>query len=184
MNQTNLTSLEACAAAVGIACEKPAENEQPAIDANAIEIACIDLICKLENIFAKAKQADKEQFVDESATTARKMLSSLTDFCKNFVTGKAQAQSQEIIDKAVTVSHTFDQVLKTRPVGKSILRTFWSIEESEDIKASHGQLADALIRACTAIFYHAVVMIGLDSKAGQQIEQSSMIFMAELRQSW
>ena len=184
MNQTNLPSLASSDVVSDIEFAMPEAVERRSIDQKTLEIACVDLICKLENIFAKAKEVDKEEFVDESAATARKMLGLLIEFCNEHLKGKPQAQAQDEIEKAVTVSHSYDQVLKTRSLGKSIIRTFWSIEEPAEIKESHAQLVDALIRACAATFYHAIMSVGFESSVGQQIDQSTLVFVSELKQSW
>ena len=184
MNQTNHPSLATNAAAAGIVFHKQEPGEANAVDQKALEASCVDLICKLENIFAKAKEMPKVDFVDESATTARKMLELLLGFCDKFLTGKADAQAREEINRAMTVSHTYDEVLKTRSLGNAILRTFWKVEESKEIQESHSQLGEALIRACAATLYHAIILIGFDTDLGKQIDQSTVVFVSELKQSW
>jgi hypothetical protein len=154
------------------------------VEQQAFEVACIDLISKLENLVAKANGLAKDDFVDESSDIGRKILERLSTFANEFLDGKAAVQAKEEIDRATTICYTYDEVLKTRSLAKAILRTFWKIEESDEIKESHAQLGEALTRCCATTFYHAVVRIGNNSEAGKLIDQSTLVFVKELQTAW
>ena len=154
------------------------------VDHQALEISSIDLISKLENLLAKAREMPRDDFVDETANIAKKILFHLTAFGDEYFEGQAAEHSKDEIVRALTFTHTYEEVLKTRPLTNAIIRTFWKIDELKEIKAAHQQLGEALVRACAATFYHAVMLIGLDNPFGQQIDQSTVVFVNELKQSW
>ena len=150
----------------------------------AVEIACVDLISQLENQVAKANDMARDDFIDESADIGRKILARLSEFSSDFLEGKSALQAKNEIQLAQTFCYTYEQVLKTRTFTNAILRTFWMVEESDAIKAAHAQLGDALARSCATVLYHAVVLIGNDSESGKQIDQSTLVFVQEMKQAW
>jgi hypothetical protein len=182
MNQTDYPSLGNAVAGVVFHKQPPSVKSQ--VDEKAREIACIDLTSKLENIVAKTNEMATDDFIDESAVIGRKIIEALSSFIGQFLEGKAAQQANEEIDRAKTFCLTYDEVLNTRSFGKAILRTFWKIEESDAIKDAHGQLGTALTRACAVTFYHAVVLFGDDSKPGELIDQSALVFVNELKRIW
>ena len=184
MNQTEHPMLAANDAVAGFVFQSQEACEATKVDRKALETSCVDLISKLENLLAKAKELPSDEYVDDSAKVGRKMLDRLSAFCEAFLTGKAAAQAKKEIDRAITVSHAYDEVLKTRSLKNTIIRVFYEIEESEDIQASHAQLGEALIRGCAATLYHAIMLVGFDTALGKQIDQSTVVFVNELKESW
>ena len=184
MSNTEYPTIAANDVVPGFVFEKEAVLSSDGIDRKQMETSCVDLICKLENHLAKAMAMPRVDFIDESAEIARTMLRDLQDFSESFLGGKAEEQAKEEISRALTYSHTFDEVLKTRPLLNTIARTFWSTNEKAEIQTAFSQLGAALIRACAATLYHAIVLIGVDTDLGQQIDQSTVSFVNELQQSW
>jgi len=182
MNQTDYPSLGNAVA--GVVFHIQPSSAKSHVDEKALEIACIDLTSKLENTVAKANGMATDDFFDESAVIGRKIIEALSSFTDQFLEGKAAEQANEEIDRAKTFCLTYDEVLNTRSLGKAILRTFWKIEESDAIKDAHQQLGTALARVCAVTFYHAVVLFGNDSKSGQLIDQSALVFVNELKRVW
>ena len=163
------------------------ESESPRqIDINykALEVSSINLISKLENLLAKAREMPRDDFVDEAAGIARKMLFNLTEFSDEYFQGGVADQSTEEIVNSLACVDAYEKVLKTRPLTNAIIRTFWQINELEAIKTAHERLGESLVRACAATFYPMVIMIGLDNPFGQQIDQSTVVFINELKQTW
>ncbi len=160
------------------------QEQTPELDRDELELSCIDLIRKLENLFASAKEKASDDFIDDSADTGRKMLRKLAEFNQTYLTGSAAEQANEEVQRAMAYSHAYDEVLKSRPLTKSIVRAFWNVKESDDILASHQKLGEALTRGCAATFYHAVLLAGLDTELGKQIDQSTAVFVNELQQTW
>lgn len=160
------------------------ESREVDIDHKALEIACIDLISKLENLMAKAREMPRDDFIDEAGSIATKMINRLSTFGNDFFQGNAAAQAREENARALTFCHAYDEVLKTRPLSNAIIRTFWNVDEIEEIKIAHAQLGEAMVRACAATFYHAVMLVGLENAFGQQIDQSTVVFVNELKQHW
>lgn len=154
------------------------------VDHKKLEIACVDLISKLENLLAKAKQLEQDDFIDESGVVGQKMIESLTHFSNECLEGNAAVQAQEEISRASTYVATYEEFLKSRPLTKSLLRTFWDVPETKDILNAHSELGRALVRACAATLYHGVVMVGLDSEFGKEIDRSTVVFVEELLESW
>ena len=182
MNPTEQPSLNN--AVPGIVFQKQDPSQSIDVDYQALEISCVDLISKLENLLTKLINQDKDDFIDESADTARKMLALLSSFSDEFLTEKAAAQAKEEIDRALTFASTYEEVLKTRPFINSVIRVFWNLKETEDILKSQAELGGALVRACATTFYHAIMLIGTDNEFGKEIDQSSVVFINELKQSW
>ncbi len=143
MNQTEYPSLAANDAVAGFVFQQHEAIDSISVDRKKLEKSYVDLISKLENLLTKAKALSKVDFVDESATFGRKMLESLQKFCDEFLTGQAAAQAREEIDRAMTISYTYDEVLKTRSLTNAILRTFWKVDEIQEIQSSHAQLGQA-----------------------------------------
>ena len=184
MNNTEHPSIAANDIVPGFIFQQQEASSDCDIDRKTMEKSCVDLICKLENHLAKAMAMPRVDFIDESATVAREMLNELLLFSESFLGGKAADQAQEEINRARTYSYTFDEVLKTRPLLNTIARTFWSVDEKAEIQTAFTQLGAALIRGCAATLYHAIVLIGVDTDLGQQIDQSTVYFVNELQQSW
>jgi hypothetical protein len=184
MNQTDYPSLAATDTVAGFVYREQEVSVPANIDRKTLESSCVDLICKLENQLSKAKDMQRVDYIDESATIGRSMLELLLRFTDEFLTGKAAEQAQEEIARASTFSHTYDEVLKSRSLKESILRTFWKADDSQDVRNAHKQLGEALIRACAATFYHAVMLVGIETEQGKQIDQSTVVFVHELQESW
>ena len=182
MNQTRFPSLNNAVDGF-VFCEQNVD-ETVDVDQKALEIASVDLISKLENMVSKAHQMPRVDFVDESGAIAREMLEQLNMFCSEFLVGEAAMQANEEIDRALTFSHTFDEVLKTRSFTNAVMRTFWKASESNDIQEAHNNLGESMVRSCAATFYHAVTMIGLDTEFGREIDQSTVVFVKQLQEAW
>ena len=182
MNPTEHPSLNN--AVPGIVFQKQDPAQSIDVDYQALEIASVDLISKLENLLTKSIEKEKDDFIDESADTARKMLALLTEFINEFLTGNAAAQAKEETDRALTFAHTFEEVLKTRSFINTVVRVFWNLKESEDILKSQAELGEALVRACATTFYHAIMLMGTDTEFGKEIDQSSVVFINQLQKSW
>ena len=182
MNKTNIPSLSRADTGIQFIHQEPCRVVD--VDYKALETSSIDLISKLENSLAKAREMPKDDFVDEAAVTCKQMLSYLSEFTEEYLSGDAAVQSKQEIDRASTAAYAHEEVLTTRPLAKSIIRMFWEVAESDEIESSHRQLGQAIVRSCAATFYHAVMMIGLDSEFGCEIDQSTAVFVTELKQAW
>jgi len=182
MNQTPTPSLNN--AVDGFVFEQADESQSINVDHKALEISCINLISKLENCLAKARELPKDDFIDQSSEIGGSMLEILKSFCNEHMTGTTAKQVLKEVDRTELMVNAYAEVLKTRPLTNALIRTFWTIEESDDIKASHKQLGEGLVRACAVAFYHAVMLVGLDTDFGKEIDQSTVVFVNELKQSW
>lgn len=182
MNQTNYPSLGNAVTGF-VFCQQDVSAKTKA-EQKALEFACVDLISKLENLAAKASELADDDFIDESAGIARNIADRLSQFGEEFLDGAAAVQAKEEIDRTLAFCQTYEEVLKTRSFGNAFLRTFWKVEESDAIKSAHAKLGEALTRCCATTFYHAVVLIGNDSDSGKQIDQSTLVFVNELRTVW
>ena len=112
------------------------------------------------------------------------MLEALTNFSSNHLDGKAKEQSDSVIGVCQTNCETFEEVLSTRPLTNTLMRTFWKADESPEIEKAREQLGDSLSRACAATLYHAVLRVGMESPFGQEIDSSAAVFVNELKQAW
>lgn len=154
------------------------------VDQAELEMACIDLICHLEQSVATAKEVGREEHMKNAATTANNILSKLLSFSDQFFTGDEADQTREEIVKALDESSAYTAVQKTRSWGSALKRTFGGAEDNENIKSSYESLGLALIRACATVLYHAIVVVGFESPLGKQIDQSTVVFVRELKESW
>ena len=162
----------------------PAVDPPRTIDQGELEIACVDLICQLESLISMAKESGREEHMDSAAATAKKMLTRLLEFSDRFFKGEEAEQTREEISKALHQSATYQEILNSRSWGSAIKRAFLGSEDSEEIKSTYEELGLALIRACATVLYHAIVLVGFDSPLGKQIDQSTVVFVRELKESW
>lgn len=162
----------------------PAVAPPRTVDQGQLEIACVDLICQLESLIALAKESGREEHMDNAAATAKKMLTRLLEFSDRFFQGEEAVQTRDEISKALHQSATYQEILNSRSWGSAIKRAFLGSEDSEEIKATYEKLGLALIRACATVLYHAIVLVGFDSPVGKQIDQSTVVFVRELKESW
>lgn len=162
----------------------PAADPPRTIDQGALEVACVDLICQLESLIAAAKESGREEHMDSAAATAKKMLTRLLEFSDRFFQGEEADQTRDEISKALHQSATYQEILSSRSWGSAIKRAFMGAEDSEEIKSTYEALGLALIRACATVLYHAIVLVGFDSPLGKQIDQSTVVFVRELKESW
>ena len=153
-------------------------------DRAELEVACVDMICHLESSIAVAKECGLGEHMKVAATSANNILSKLLSFSDEFFTGEEAEQIREEIVKALDESSSYTAVQKTRSWGSALKRTFGGAEDNENIKASYESLGLALIRACATVLYHAIVLVGFESPLGKQIEQSTVVFVRELKESW
>ena len=184
MNQDVLPSLASSEAIAGIVFYNQPQAALDVDNRQELEQACIDLISQLEYKFATAKEMPEVDFIDESSTIAKDMLSSIQSFCDQFLNGKAEEQVHEEILACKTMCDTFEEVLKTRSFGNAVMRTFWKAEESSEIVATREKLGKSLVRGCAATLYHAIVLLGLDTAFSKQIDASAVVFINELNNSW
>ena len=154
------------------------------VDQAELEIAFVDLICHLENAIAVAKESGRTEHMNVAANTANNILSKLLSFSDQFFTGEEAEQTREEIVKALDESSSYTAVQKTRSWGSTLKRTFGGAEDNENIKASYESLGLSLIRACATVLYHAIVLVGFESPLGKQIDQSTVVFVRELKESW
>lgn len=184
MNQELHPSLATSDAIAGMVFEGPPAVGLKADDRQDLEKDCVDLIGRLEYILANANAMSRVDFIDESATVGAEMLSALLPFCDRNLDGMAQEQAIEEITRCQTTCDTFEEVLKTRPIGNAILRAFWKADESPEIEAAREQLGESLSRACAATLYHAIMRVGFDTPIGKQIDASAVVFVNQLKESW
>ena len=163
-----------------------AASAEPArtIDQAELEIACVDLICQLESLTASAKESGREEHIENAAVTSKKMLTRLLEFSDRFLAGEEATQTREEISKALVATSTYQEILGARSWGSAIKRAFLGGEDNEQIKSDYEKLGLALIRACATVLYHAIVLVGFDSPVGKQIDQSTVVFVRELKESW
>ncbi len=141
-------------------------------------------LATLENCLAKARELPRHEFVDASSEIGERMLQILKSFCKEHMTGASAEQVNAEIEQTQQMVNAFGEILKTRPLNDTLIQAFWNVKESDDIKTSHKQLGEGLVRACVVTFYHAVMLIGVDTEFGKEIDKSTMKFLDELEQSW
>ena len=149
-----------------------------------LEMACVDLICHLESAIATAKEVGREEHMKEAASTANKILSRLLTFSDNFLSGDEARQTRDEIVNALDESSAYTAAQKTRTWGSAIKRTFGGAEDNETIKRAYETLGLSLIRACATVLYHAIAVVGFESPLGKQIDQSTVVFVRELKESW
>jgi len=154
------------------------------VDQAELEIACVDLICHLESSIAIAKESGRAEHMKVAATTANNILSKLLSFSDQFFTGEEAEQTRDEIVKALDESSAYTAVQKTRSWGSTLKRTFGGAEDNENIKRTYESLGLALIRACATVLYHAIAVVGFESPLGKQIDQSTVVFVRELKESW
>jgi hypothetical protein len=162
----------------------PTANTERAIDQGELEIACVDLISHLESLVSIAKDSGREEHMENAAETAKKILTKLLQFSDRFFVGDESQQTREEISKALHESATYQEVLNSRSWGSAIKRAFLGAEDNQEIKSTYETLGLALIRACATVLYHAIVLVGFDSPLGKQIDQSTVVFFRELKESW
>ena len=184
MNASNLPKLAENAKAAGLVIVRSQSDSEDLIDRSILGMACVELIGKLENTFAKAREQQPTDYIDESGNTARKMLDLMQNFTRSHLQNSAYKQANEEITKAMMGSHAYDEVLKTRPLGNALLRAFWKADEVDSIKEAHNKLGDNLVRATAATLYHAIMLLDFSSELGAEIDQSTVVFVTELGQSW
>lgn len=184
MNASATPQLVENARAAGLVLVRTPESIARSVDQTGLGMACIELIGRLENEFATACDQPTTEYIDEAAETARKMLILLETFCYEHLQEVTDTQAGREICKAYLGGYAFDEVLKTRPIGNALLRTFWKADEVNDIKEAHDKLGKNLVRAVAAALYQAIMMLGPDSRMGPEIDQSTVVFISELDQRW
>lgn len=148
------------------------------------EVACVDLVSRLENWLVKARELDHDDLIDQSGKLGQSMIEILSTFSDNFLTGKAAAQVDEEIARAITTSLAYGEILSTRPLKNALLRTFWKVEESKEIMDYHEKLGETLVRASVVTCYHAVALLGVNTGFGKVIDQSTIEFVNDFKAFW
>lgn len=154
------------------------------VNQSELEMACVDLICQLECMIATAREAGKEEHMNNASATANKMLNQLLSFSDRFFTGNEAEQTRDEIVKAVEESAAFTTELRSRSWGSTLKGMFGTAEVSDSVRLAYENLGLALIRACATVLYHVIVVVGFESPLGKQIDQSTVVFIRELKESW
>lgn len=158
-------------------------EEVRTLDQSAMELSCIDLILQLEHMLATAKESDRGDQVEESAKLANKMLEKLITFSDEHLAG-ANEEILEEIGRAARSVAIHKEVLSKRSWGSTIMSMFIIDAIDENSKKSHKQLGNDLARACGTTLQYAIQLFGEDSVIGQQIGQSTTVFVNEFEAVW
>ena len=153
-------------------------------DRAELELRCVNLICQLENLLATAKESDRGDQVEDSAKAANKMLDQLITFVESSLTGQAAEEALEEIRKASDASAVHKEILGNRSWGSTFLSIFVSDAVDENSKITHEKLGKQMARTCATTLHHAIELVGAESVIGQQISQSTAVFVHEFVEVW
>jgi hypothetical protein len=149
-----------------------------------IQLACVDLICKLESSMANARKLPRGDQVDSASTTANKILSSLTNFTNDFIRDEQAEPVRQEISKASAAAEVHRAVLKNRPWTTSLKAIFLTEQVDPSSAVTNTALRDSVLRAVGTTFIFAIDLLDPNSSMRQQVEQSSAIFLKELEEMW
>lgn len=184
MNLPKTPSLVTQAQGAGLDLVRTEQEITDTIDEQTLGIACVDLIGRLEQCFTRARALPQSEYIDEAGTNARKLIDLLRKFACQHLRAELSNQAFDEIGKASTVALTYDEVLKTRPLGNALLRAFWKADEVDSIKDAHSKLGNALIRATSATLFHATALLQSDSDLATEIDHSAGLFVSEICNNW
>ncbi len=162
---------------------KPTTEGVRDADLAAFELSCVHLICQLEHLLATAKESDRSDQVEDSAKLANKILGKLINFADEFLPGSDDAILEEL-GKAARSSATHKDALSKRSWGTTLKSLFLVDAVDEKSKATHEKLGKDLACACASILNQAIQLVGEDSEIGQQVSQSTTVFVNEFEAVW
>jgi len=147
-----------------------------------LEIACIDLVCKLEHDIAVAKEGYRDDQVVESANTSERMLESLLIFAETHL-----QHDMEELEASVTVAAQkvaeHRKVIKGQSWTRSLISVFYDSVDENSI-ATHSELGKAMAKVCATVFVSTIKRLGSGSNVAQQVQQSMELFVEEFTEKW
>lgn len=159
-------------------------DKLPKKDSTATEVSCIDLICKLESLMTTVRGAKLAAQVENASETANQMLVLLLDYSDKHLDDKQAVNTQTEIVRASAASKVHQEVLRRRSWTSALRSLFVTCPVDVEARESYEKLGKALARACATAFENVLSMIDSRSDIGQQISQSTAVFLAELEHLW
>ena len=147
-----------------------------------LEIECINLICKLENQLATAKEGYRDDQVSESAATSEKMLKLLMDFSETHLQEEVEDLHAAIV-AALQKIDTHRKVVKSQSWTRSLISVFFDSVD-EDAVSTHAELGNSMAQVCATVFVPTIHRLGADSNVARQVEQSMELFVEEFTKNW
>ena len=147
-----------------------------------LEVECINLICKLENQLATAKEGYRDDQVSESAATSEKMLKLLMDFSETHLQEEVEDLHAAIV-AALQKIDTHRKVVKSQSWTRSLISVFFDSVD-EDAVSTHAELGNSMAQVCATVFVPTIHRLGADSNVARQVEQSMELFVEEFTKNW
>lgn len=146
-----------------------------------LEAGVVDLLCHLEHLLSNIREAEPADKHEVLVEVSQKMLSVMLDFVEAFLSGSSLAKSSEEIATAFTNSQVLKELTHNVSIGGLLRRTFGGTDPNQVvIDETYNDLCRALKRAVVTLLFHAIQAVGLETPIGQQIDQSTLLFVSEL----
>lgn len=122
--------------------------------------------------------------VENATETANQMLVILLDYSERHFDDKQAVETQTEIVRASAASKVHQEVLRRRSWRSALRSLFVACSVDEGARESYEKLGKALARACATAFRNVLSIIDSRSATGQQIAQSTVVFVTELEHLW
>jgi hypothetical protein len=155
----------------------------PTTDTTAIELkyGCIDLLCKMECFVAEFNEAEPVDRHEVAEELSRKIIDDLKVFSSAFFSDETFNDLTAEIEKVSTEADALKELIDNRSFAGMVRLTFGGSEPNEDLfKEASKNLFKAVKRSVVTLMFHAIKDVGAKSPLGEQLDQSTRLFVAEL----
>ena len=146
-----------------------------------LEGGVVDLLCQLEHLLSVVKETDPADRSEVFVESSEKMLTVMLDFTEAFYSGESLEKTNGEISAAFMSCQLLNELTANVSIGGLLLRTFGGTDPNQAvIDDTSNELRRTLKRAIVTLLYHAIQMAGFDTPLGKQLDQSTVLFVAEL----
>jgi len=146
-----------------------------------LEGGVIDLMCKMEHHLSVVRESDPADRNEVMVEASQNMLSVMADFSEAFLSGEGLEKTNQEISTAFMSSQVLKELTQSASIGGLLRRTFGGADPNQAaIDDNANELIRGLKRTLVTVLFHTIQLAGFDSPMGQQFDQSTCVFVAEL----
>ncbi len=153
-------------------------------DASKYDFACIDLLCNLEFLMADFRVKPMGERFEIALKTADQILLKLLDFCVEHFESRQIETIHDQIRRTLQCFKNHRESLKNQSWGFALRSLVSSNATDPATVVSYDKLGKSVVHTCGMVFTEMLELVRIDSDVRSQIDQSSAVFLNELKCVW
>lgn len=153
-------------------------------DRSLLEAACVDLICRLDQLLCHANEARQAGYLNETVPHANNMLLASLDFAESHLTGSALDELHTQVAAAYGRTQELADLISSRSWG-AVRRVIGRPSATEmDVLRVHGEVGEAIAVVVVASLGGGIRRLGVHTSIGDEMIQSLKLFLSEMKKAW